>query len=256
MRRIVLYLLTLFLLVIAVLIVIKGITIGPIEIDNYQTILEENEKLDDLISVAETQKETKYPAAISQQQTVYKTLLDEKQSYNELLEYGVDENGVPLSKIQEYEIEKIWITLGNYAKTEGVELKIDVTINNSVAETYDLNFTVIGEYIQIADFLYDIQRDTTLVFKIDEFKLVTAVEAGEDIGTNTDTSTKSTNKTTEETDEDSEEEIKLMATFVCKDIKLNVTDADKASENATSSETTTGTEATTTSTSTQTTTQN
>ena len=63
------------------------------------------------------------------------------------------------SKIQEYEMERIWVVVGNYAKKQGVDLKIDVTSNNAISKTYDLNFTVTGGYIQITDFLYDMERD-------------------------------------------------------------------------------------------------
>ena len=124
---------------------------------------------------------------------------------------GVDNDGVPLSKIQEYEIEKIWITIGNYAKKEGIDVKLEITSNNSVSGTYDLNFTAVGIYSSIEDFLRDIQGDNTLVFKIENFKLV----AG---GTN--------NLNGSDSNEN------LTATFVCKDIKLNITESNSDDSNS------------------------
>ena len=221
MRKLVLYLVTVLLLALAAMIVLRGVVLGPIIINSFKEISDANSELDGLIDEAVEQKEVKYTEALSQQQTAYKTLMSEKASYQQLLDLGVDENGIPLSKIQEYEIEKIWITLGNYAEKQGVDLRMDITVNNSVAKTYDLNFTVVGEYIQIADFLYDIQRDNTLVFKIENFKLVsseqieeTTIESNEQDEENDDVN----NQQTEITD------YNLTATFVCKDIRLNIVD--------------------------------
>ena len=90
-------------------------------------------------------------------------------------------------EIKEYKIERLWIALENYAKKEGIELKLDVADTN-VADVYDLNVTVKGEYIQITDFIYDIEKDDTLGFKILKFKMTpaaitttTKTETGEEV---------------------------------------------------------------------------
>ena len=116
---------------------------------------------------------------------------------------------------------------------------MDITVSNSVAKTYDLNFTVVGEYIQIADFLYDIQRDNTLVFKIENFKLVSSEQIEE--------TTIESNEEDEETDDVNNQQTEvtdynLTATFVCKDIRLNI--VDPVPEETTDG--TTGTESTNT----------
>ena len=239
MRKLVLYLVTILLLALAALLVLRGVILGPIIINSFKEISDANNELDELIDEAVEQKEVKYIEALNQQQTAYKTLMSEKASYQQLLDLGVDENGIPLSKIQEYEIEKIWITLGNYAVKQGVDLRMDITVSNSVAKTYDLNFTVVGEYIQIADFLYDIQRDNTLVFKIENFKLVSSEQIEE--------TTIESNEEDEETDDVNNQQTEvtdynLTATFVCKDIRLNI--VDPVPEETTDG--TTGTESTNT----------
>ena len=232
MRRLVLYLVVVLLLILAVFIVFKGVDLGIITISSYFSIVEANADLEDQIADAIEQKDVKYIEALKTQQQAYKTLMSEKESYQQLLQLGVDENGIPLSKIQEYEIEKIWITLGNYADKQGVDLKMEITVNNSVAKTYDLNFTVVGEYIQIADFLYDIQRDNTLVFKIENFKLVS-----------TETETNNTESTSAQNTEsvpvqENVTSYDLTATFVCKDIRLNI--VDPTTEDSTDGEATDG----------------
>lgn len=238
MRKIILYILLISLVIFSVFIVYKGIP--EIKIKSYSSISQENKKLNTLITEANNQKEVEYKKKSDALNTAHKLLESNKESYQELLEIGVDSNGIPLSKIQEYEIEKIWITIGNYAKKEGVDVKMEITSNNSVAGTYDLNFTASGSYTSIEDFLRDLQGDNTLVFKIENFKLV----AG---GTRS-----STNNTVGNTASDESSGI-LTATFVCKDIKLNIVENSTNIENdsSTGSHTTTSTsEATNTTTST------
>ena len=195
MRKILLGLISVLLVAFSIYLAIYGVQLSSFEISGVPAIQEENANLDVKIGKATNLKTVQYTQKKSALDEAYKKLMTEKESYEQLLELGVDENGLPINKIQEYEIEKIWVTMGIYAKQQGVDLKMDVTSNNSVSGTYDLKFTVTGGYIQITDFLYDIERDSTLVFKIENFKMVP--------GTNTEN---------------------LSATFVCKDIKLNISE--------------------------------
>lgn len=196
MRKILLGLVSVMLFALSVYTAIYGFSIGNLEVKSIPAIKEENMKLDNKIQTASNLRTKDYPQNVTLLESAYKKLMSEKESYEQLLNLGVDENGLPLNKIQEYEMEKIWVTMGNYAQKEGVDLKMDITSNNSVSKTYDLNFTATGGYIQITDFLYDVERDTTLVFKIENFKMVP--------GENTDN---------------------LSATFTCRDIKLNIADS-------------------------------
>ncbi len=195
MRKLLLGLISILLLALSIYIAIYGLSFAGLEINGIPAIQEENAKLENKIQAATKLKNTDYPQNTALLESAYKKLMTEKENYEQILALGVDENGQPLNKIQEYEIEKIWITMGNYAKKQGVDLKLDVTSNNSISKTYDLKFTVTGGYIQITDFLYDVERDSTLVFKLENFKMVP--------GTSTE---------------------ELVATFVCKDIKINVTE--------------------------------
>ena len=62
--------------------------------------------------------------------------------------------------------------LKNRLKEQGIDLKLDISVNNSVSKTYDLNFTINGTYTEIEDFIRKVQEDNTLVFKIENFELV------------------------------------------------------------------------------------
>lgn len=202
MRKLLLGLLSIMLVAFSIYIAIYGFSLGGLEIKGIPAIKEENTKLETKIKKATQLRNTEYNQNVTILESAYKKLMTEKDNYEQILSMGVDENGQTLNKIQEYEMEKIWITVGNYAKKQGVDLKIDLTSNNSISKTYDLNFTVTGGYIQITDLLYDIERDSTLVFKIENFKLVP--------GTDTEN---------------------LVGTFTCKDIKLNVSEINTNTNN-------------------------
>ena len=221
MRKLLLILLALGLLVLAGYTVVYGITIGDLTINSVTDIKEENEILEKKIQEASELRNKDYPDSMDKLETAYKGLVTEKQNYEQLLALGVDENGQQLSKIQKYEIEKIWITMGNYAKKQGVELKLDVTLNNSISGTYDLTFTVQGGYIQIADFLTDVENDSTLVFKLENFKMTP--------GSATEIETTDANGQTVSTTVSAEDN--LMATVVCKDVNLNISGVEGSSNN-------------------------
>lgn len=222
MRKLLLDLLLIILIVGAVFIVVKGVNTDVITISSFADIGDENQSLDDTIEEANNQKDGNYKKQKNSLDSAYKTLISEKESYQELLDLGVDKDGVPLSKIQEYEIEKIWIAVGGYAEKEGVDLKFDISVNNTTSKTYDLNFTVIGMYSSIVEFIRDVQSDNTLVFKIENFKLVSA-----------------------------DEEDMLKATFVCKDIKINIEDDTTKDENNNKNNNTSSTTNSTTTTTTE-----
>ena len=142
-----------------------------------------------------------------------------------------------------------------YAKEKGVDLKLEIKVNNSVSGTYDLNFTVDGSYSGIVDFIRAIQGDNTLVFKIDEFKLV-AKQSNAETENVTEDNTQITQETANTETDDSQNTTKnndvvsLTATFVCKDIKLNI--VETVEDNTNSSDTASTTESTTQSSSTAT----
>lgn len=81
------------------------------------------------------------------------------------------------SQIERYEVETLWVKLGNYATREGAIIKMDIVQGNT-NETYNLRFTVDGSYISITDFISDIENDSTLGFKIEEFRMGPTTDEG------------------------------------------------------------------------------
>jgi hypothetical protein len=169
---------------------IKGVTIGKIEILGIQGIQAKNSELDSKIQDAAKLVEKTYAQTISEVNSNAKKLKEEKQNYQDMTAISSDGETQAVNQIEKYEIETLWVKLGNHATSEGVVMKMDVTSGSSGAQdSYNLNFTVTGGYVQIEDFISSIENDSTLGFKIEEFKMA---PSGND----------------------------LQATFVCKDIPI------------------------------------
>ena len=135
--------------------------------------------------------EKDYKQAVSDVETNAKRLKEEKANYDEMVA-TTDESTGTTSQIEKYEIETLWVRLGNHATSEGVVMQMDVIKgNSSLPDVYNLRFTATGSYISITDFISAIENDSMLGFKIEEFKM-------NPMGSGSD----------------------LQATFVCKDITI------------------------------------
>lgn len=216
MRKLLISVLIVILLAVAGYMCYNGITIINYRISGLKEIKKLNENLDEKISVASKLVSTDYPTQISNISKSMKDLKSEKEKYDNMVTISTDEQVQAAAKIEKYEIEYLWTKIGNWAKKEGVTMKID--LKNSSTGTqglYNLQFTVNGQYIGIADFIYDIENDTSLGFKIEEFKLL----PGEDTNI-------------------------LTGSFACKDISINI-DSSNVTYSSTPSTTDTTTNSTT-----------
>ena len=89
-----------------------------------------------------------------------------------------------------YEVGFLWTIVGNYATEEGINLKFDVTRNTTSASSInnkssdyivcDLKFTIEGNYINLTDFIYDIEDDDRLNFEINNFEMIKSLEEKSD----------------------------------------------------------------------------
>lgn len=190
MKKMLILVLIALLIALAAFIGIKGVTIGSIEILGIQGIQEKNSELDEKIQEAAKLAEKTYQQAVSEVNINAKKLQEEKKNYEDMTVISEDGEVQTANQIEKYEIETLWVKLGNHATKEGVVMKMDVTNGSSGAQgSYNLNFTVTGGYVQIEDFISSIENDSTLGFKIEEFKMIPSGN-------------------------------ELQATFVCKDIPI------------------------------------
>lgn len=231
MRKILMGILVCLLLIGTAFIMVKGlqkpIINGFMDIDEKNAIIDQkNAKLSTIIS----QDFTTAEAALKTEAT---KLTNSKTEYENQAILSRTNGSSYASGLEAYDIDYLWTRIGNYAKSENVIIKIDVTATNGAsANLYNMNFTVNGTYVDIIDFIYDIENDSKLGFKIDNFKMVsTTSDAGSlDISglehyfiVNYDTKNQSSNT--------------VIASFSCLDIPIKVVNVEKSETNKEGSET-------------------
>ncbi len=220
MKKLLILILIGLLLALSIFIVIQGVSIGNVEILGIRQIQDKSAALDDKIEEAARLVEKTYAQAVSDVNTNAKKLEEEKKNYEDMTTISSDSDVEAANQLERYEIETLWVRLGNHATTQGVVMQMDVLPSTSgAANTYNLRFTATGSYISITDFISAIENDSTLGFKIEEFRMV---PSGSD----------------------------LQATFVCKDIaiaEVSTTTTTTTTNNTNGTNSTNNTNATSTS---------
>lgn len=98
----------------------------------------------------------------------------QKQEYEVLAE---EQKHLAYESTDLYDIDFLWTKIGNYATNREVVIKFDVLdAGSGVAATdeykvCDLEFTCIGNYIDITEFIYDIEDDDRFKFEITSFAM-------------------------------------------------------------------------------------
>lgn len=175
MKKILIAVLIVLLSLLAYQTVARGILIGSMQIFSINSIKDANSNLDNKISEASKLTSVTYPERISNLNSSAKDLLKKKSNYDELVELSYQSDLAITQTREVYEIELLWLKIGTYATKQGVKVKLDVVQSvNQVANTKDLKFTVTGNYIPITDFIYNIENDSKLNFKIESFSMVMA----------------------------------------------------------------------------------
>ena len=214
MKKLLILILIALLLALAGIIAINGVQLGSFKILGIKGIQARSAELDEKIQEAGSLAQKDFQQAVKDVEDDSKKLQDVKAEYDEIVAVSTTSDVESAAQLEKYEIETLWVKLGNHATNEGATMKMDVTKgSNTTQDTYNLNFTVNGSYISITDFISDIENDDTLGFKIEEFKMV---PGGSDSN--------------------------LQATFVCKDIAIkDITETTPITTNNTTGNTVNGT---------------
>lgn len=218
MKKLLILILIALLVLLGYFIIIQGVgTEGSLQILGIKGIQAKNAELEQKIQEATSLAEKDYQSILSEIKQNTQGFEDAKKTYEDNV--TINEGGEVESLSKPYDIETLWVRLGNHATSQGANIQ-EMKVNNSTtgAEgTYDLDFTITGSYICITDFISAIENDSTLGFKIEEFNMRPSGS-------------------------------ELQATFTCKDISINkdelnenvvVTTTDNTTNNTNATENTT-----------------
>lgn len=171
MKKLLMLILIGLLVTLSIYIVVVGFEVGGVEILSYVGIQYKNKALDEKIQEASKLAEKDFKQAVNTVKENSKKLEQTKKEYEDLTVVSSDGEVQAAAQLERYEVETLWVKLGNYATSEGAIVRIDIVQGNT-KDTYNLRFAVNGSYISITDFISDIENDTTLGFKIEEFKMI------------------------------------------------------------------------------------
>ncbi len=144
-------------------------------------------KLDTQLAQLEKSSDTDYAQKKKELTQIIENYRTTKQEYEQVVSELSDQTADALIKMQEndlkdiYDVDFLWTIIGNYATEEGINLKFDVNRNvssasslNNTSTNYvicDLQFVITGKYINLADFIRDIEDDDRLNFEINDFDM-------------------------------------------------------------------------------------
>ena len=201
MKKLLILILIALLVALVFIIGINGFKIGNIDVLGIQDIQNKSAELDEKIQEAGKLAQKDFKDSVSQVENTAKELEEKREEYLGLLPQNAEDGTQVLPTLKRYEIETLWVKIGNHATSEGTVIKMDVVQGGTGIETpetqttssngqnepstvttntssnleysyYDLNFTVNGSYIAITDFISDIENDDELGFKIEQFKMI------------------------------------------------------------------------------------
>ena len=223
MKKLLISIIIILVLILTGITIVNGMEIGNFKILGIMEIKKQNEDLDDKIKEATKLASTDYQKKLDVLDKTVKEFEKTKSSYEEMINVSTDSEIQAANQYGVYEIGMLWIKLGNHAKSEGVKMDvsakdltaIDTNVTTEVDKKYNCNlyFTATGTYAGIAGFIEDIEDDSKLGFRIEDFKIIASSE-----GTNI-----------------------LQATFTCKDIIIRGVSMNSVSNKATNSTTNTNT---------------
>ena len=142
--------------------------ISSLNIKGFVEIGEKNKLIDTRISNLSDFITINYTNALSELKQTTNDLKEAKKIYENQAALSNSDT----SQQEKFDIEYLWTKLGNYARDENVVIKIDLVLSEINSNLYCLNFSVTGDYTNTTNFINDIENDSDLGFKIENFKMV------------------------------------------------------------------------------------
>lgn len=173
MRKILIIVLIIILLVLGYFTMFKGLNIFGGELLSIFQIKDKSGQLDAQLQKISTLTSVEQPKAMSDLNDSAKQLMIAKEEYNDKILYSSSDDIKQAAQGIQYEMEHLWVKIGNHATKNGINLKFELkqSSTGTTSGQYDLHFTTTGKYVSISEFVASIENDSSLNFKIENFKL-------------------------------------------------------------------------------------
>lgn len=171
MKKLLILILIALVLTLTIFTVVNGFEIGSVQVLGISGIQSKNAELDKKIAEATKLANVEFLNKKSTIDASIKEMEDKKTTYEDMIAVSSDSDIQSAKQIPKYKIEFLWTTIGTHATKEGVIIKLDIVNGSGGEDTYNLNFTATGSYVGISEFITDIEDDSSLGFKIEEFAI-------------------------------------------------------------------------------------
>lgn len=188
MKKLLILIIGIGLLILLCVVAFKGLQIGKLKLYSINQIKEASYNLDSKIEEANTEISQNYSKSVDDLNSSIKELNTTKEQYEEKIAALGANSELGLTQIEKYKIEYLWGIIGNYAQDENLKLDLDIE-KTSIDEVYNIKFTVQGTYVGITNFIYDIENDDELNYKIKDFKIEPTIIVSKSTSGNEKTST-------------------------------------------------------------------
>ena len=191
MKKLLILILIALVLALTIFTIMNGLQIGSFHILGIRQIQDKNAELEDTVTEATKLASSSFPSTVNELNASMEDLKKHKTAYEDMVAVSESGDVETASQLSNYNLDFLWTQIGTHATSEGVNIDMALTQGTGGQNVYNINFTAVGSYVGISEFIRDIEDDSDLAFKIEEFSMT----AGESTS-------------------------QLRATFVCKNIPI------------------------------------
>lgn len=170
MKKILISVAIIILLVLLYMTIVNSLEIGVFKIASIEEIKEANEELDEKFAEAEDGVTKKYPQQVKNLKDAITSLTDAKEEYQSKVQYNADGTSTMTVLLKTYTMEYLYVEVGNYAKKNGLDLKFNLRPGISKG-AYNIDYTLTGSYAGLTNFIYDVEDDSYLSYRIENFAI-------------------------------------------------------------------------------------
>lgn len=171
MKKLLILILIVLILTLTIFTVVKGFEIASIKVLGINQMKAKDQELGTTIEKATKLANVDFENKKDEINVSIKELEKQKTKYEDMVNVSTSDEIQNARQIPKYKVEFLWTTIGTHATKEGVVIKMDITNGTGGTDTYNLNFTATGSYVGISEFITDIEDDSSLGFKIEEFSM-------------------------------------------------------------------------------------
>lgn len=135
-----------------------------IDIPNYAAVVDERKKLDEAQKEYTTLNSKEIDEAKSSVELAIANYETKKQEYDILALTASEEEIAEANKEKQYLLDFLWMRIGTYAQDNDIKWKMQYDEGN-----FSLQFDITGAYISVINFIYDLENDRDLNFKLENF---------------------------------------------------------------------------------------